>query len=44
LSPSPNIVRGIKPRRLRWTGHVARVEEDRSVFKIFTGKPKGNRF
>ena len=31
---SPNIVRVIKSRRLRWAGHVARMEEDRSAFKI----------
>ena len=34
---SPNIVRMIKSRRLRWTGHVARMEEGRSAFKIVTG-------
>ena len=31
----------IKSRRLRWAGHVARMEEGRSSFKIFTGKPTG---
>ena len=31
---SPNIVRVIKFRRLKWAGHVARMEEGRSVFKI----------
>ena len=34
---SPNIVRVIKSRRLRWDGHVARMEEGRSAFKILTG-------
>ena len=34
---SPNIV------RLRWTGHVARMEEGRSAFKILTDKPTGKR-
>ena len=34
---SPNIVRVIKYIRFRWTGHVARVEEGRSAFKILTG-------
>ena len=29
----------IKSRRLIWAGHVARMEEDRSAFKILTGKP-----
>ena len=31
----------IKSRRLRWAGHVARMEEGRSAFKILTGKPTG---
>ena len=43
LYRSPNIVRVIKSRRLRWTGHVARMEKGRSAFKILTGKPTGNR-
>ena len=33
----------IKSRRLRWTRHVARMEEGRSAFKILTGKPPGKR-
>ena len=37
------IVRVIKFRRLRWAGHVARMEEDRSAFKILTGKPIGKK-
>ena len=40
---SPNIVRVIKSRRLRWAVHVARMEKDRSAFKILTGKPTGKR-
>jgi len=43
LYRSLNIVRVIKSRRLRWAGHVARMEEDRSAFKMFTGKPTGKR-
>ena len=39
---SPNKVRVIK-YRLRWTGHVARMEESRSSFKILTGIPTGKR-
>ena len=42
LYRSPNIVRVIKCRRLRWSGHEARIEEGRSVFKILTSKPTGN--
>ena len=41
LHPSPNIVRIIKSRRLRWAGYVARMEEGRNAFKILTGKPTG---
>ena len=33
----------IKYRRLRWVGHVVRIEEIRSAFKILTGKPTGKR-
>ena len=43
LYRSPNIVRVIKSRKSRWSGHVARMEEGRSVFKILTGKPTGKR-
>ena len=38
-----NIVRMIKSRRLRWAGHVARMEEGSSAFKMLTGIPAGNR-
>ena len=38
---SLNIVRVIKSRRLRWAGHIARMDEGRSAFKILTGKPFG---
>ena len=40
---SPNIVRVIKSIRLRWVGHVARMEEGRSAFKILTGIHIGKR-
>ena len=40
---SPNVVRVIKSKRLRWAGHVERMEEGRSAFKILTGKPTGKR-
>ena len=33
----------IKSRRLRWQGHVARIEEGTGSFKILTGKPTGKR-
>jgi hypothetical protein len=40
---SPNIVRVIKSRRLRWVGHVTRMEEGMSSFKIVSGEPIGKR-
>ena len=43
LYSSPNIVRVIKSRRLRWAGHVARMEEERGVHKVLVGKPEGKR-
>ena len=43
LVRSPNIVRVIKSRRLRWAGYVTRMEESRSAFKILTGKPTEKR-
>jgi hypothetical protein len=43
LYRSPNKVSVIKSKRLRWTGHVARMEEGRSDFKNLTGKPTGKR-
>ena len=35
---SPNVVRVIKSRRLRWADHVTKMEEGRSAFKILTGR------
>ena len=43
LYRSPNIVRVIKSRRLRWAVHVPRMEEGRSAFKILTSEPTGKR-
>ena len=43
LYRSPNIVRVIKSRRLSWAGHVARMEEGRSAFKMLTSKRTGKR-
>jgi len=40
---SPNIVRVIKSRRMRWAGHVARVGEKRGVYRVLVGKPEGKR-
>ena len=43
LYSSPNIVRVIKSRRMRWAGHVARMGEERGVYKVMVGKPEGKR-
>jgi hypothetical protein len=43
LYRSTNIVRVIKSRRLKWAGHIARMEEGRSTSKILTGKATGKR-
>ena len=40
---SSNIVSVIKSRRLRWVGHLARIEEGRSAFKILIRIPTGKR-
>jgi len=40
---SPNIVRVIKSRRMRWAGHVARMGEERVVYRVLMGKPEGKR-
>jgi hypothetical protein len=36
---SPNIVRVFKSRRMRWAGHVARMEERRGINRVFVGEP-----
>jgi len=41
LYSSPNIVRVIKSRRMRWAGHVARMGEERGVYRVLVGKPEG---
>jgi hypothetical protein len=35
---SPNIIRQIKSRRMRWAGHVARMREERNVYRVLMGK------
>jgi hypothetical protein len=35
------MIRVIKSKRLRWAGHVSRMEEGRHTFKMLTGKPAG---
>ena len=43
LYSSPNIVRVIKSRRTRWAGHVARMGDERGVYRVLVGKPEVKR-
>jgi hypothetical protein len=43
LYSSLNIVRVVKSRRMRWTGHVARMRKERGVHRVLVGKPGGKR-
>ena len=43
LYSSPNIVRVIKSRRMRWAGHVARMGVERGTYRFLVGKPEGKR-
>jgi len=43
LYSSPNIVRVIKLRRMRWAGHVAHMGDGRGVYRMLVGKPEGKR-
>ena len=40
LSSSSNIVRVIKSRRMRWVGLLARMGEERGVYRVLVGKPE----
>jgi hypothetical protein len=40
---SPDIIRQIKQRRMRWAGHVARMGEEIKVYKVLVGNPEGMR-
>jgi hypothetical protein len=43
LYSSPNIIRMIKLRRMRWAGHVVRMGETRNSYRILVGKPEKKR-
>ena len=43
LYSSLNTIRVIKPRRMTWPGHAARMGESRCVYRILMGKPEGKR-
>ena len=42
LYSSPDIIRNLKSRRLRWAGHLAHMEELRNAYRVLVGKPEGN--
>jgi hypothetical protein len=44
LYSSPNIIRQIKSMRMRWAGHVARMRDEREVYRVFVGKTKGTDY
>ena len=43
LYSSPNIVRVITWRKMGWAGHVARMGEEREVYRVLVRKPEGKR-
>jgi len=38
LCPSPNEIRGVKSRKMRWTEHAARVGDRRGIYRVLTGR------
>ena len=40
---SPNIVRVTKSRRMRWAGHVVRMDGEREAYRVLLGTPEGRR-
>ena len=40
---SPNNVRVIKSKRMRWAGNVALMGEEREAYRVLVGKPEGKR-
>jgi hypothetical protein len=43
LYSSPNIIRVIKSRRMRWAGHVAHMGEGRGAYRVLVGRPEERR-
>ena len=43
LYSSPNIIRNLKSRSLRWAGHVAHMKQSSNAYKVLMGKSEGNR-
>jgi hypothetical protein len=40
---SPDIIRQTKSKKMRWSGHVARMGEGRNLYRVLVGKPEGRR-
>jgi hypothetical protein len=43
LYSSPDTIRQVKSRQMMWAGHVVRMGEERKVYKVLVGKPRGKR-
>jgi hypothetical protein len=43
LYSSPDIIRQVKSRRMRWAGNVAHMGEERKLYQVLVGKPEGKR-
>jgi hypothetical protein len=43
LYSSPDMIKQVKSRRMRWAGHVARMGEERNVYKVLVVEPEGKR-
>jgi hypothetical protein len=41
LYSSPNVIRMIQSKKMRWAGHVARMGATRNAYRILVGKPEG---
>jgi hypothetical protein len=40
---TPSIIRMIKSRRMRWAGHIARMVEKKTAYRLLLGRPEGKR-
>ena len=43
LYSTPNIIRFIRSKRMRWAEHIARMRERRVIYRVLVGKPDGKR-
>jgi hypothetical protein len=43
LYSNPVIIRQIKSSRMRWAGHVARMGEEKKLYRVLVGKPERKR-